>query len=113
MAESKEIINAVFESWAADLDGTIESLASQIMSGQYGVVPDSSNLAEAEGRLSVLIRRELTSMMFGYCVTIDGGSDSADTGMVYLIDENGTDHTRLGLHGAFLAYLDDTGRSTV
>ncbi|WP_204060991.1 hypothetical protein [Microbispora corallina] len=86
---------------------------SQIMSGQYGVLPDSTNLPEAERRLSFFIRRELTSMMFGYCVTIDGGSDSADTGMVYLIDENGTNHTRLGLHGAFLAHLDDTGRSTV
>jgi hypothetical protein len=59
------------------------------------------------------IRREVTSMMFGYCVTINGGSASSETGMVYLVDENGTNHTRLGLHSAFLGYLDSTGRSTV
>lgn len=113
MAESEEIINAVFEDWAVTLDGTIEELTSQILTGDYGVTPDPEKPEDTRTKLQWLLRRELTSMMFGYCVTINGGSPSAETGMVRLIDENGTDHTSLGLHSAFLGYLDSTGRPTV
>ncbi|MFG2075396.1 hypothetical protein [Nonomuraea maritima] len=112
MADSSEIIDAVFKDWAVQLDVTIEALTLQILTGQHGALPDQSD-ENAETKLKTLIRRELTSMMFGYCVTINGGSASADTGMVYLVDENGIDHTKLGLHSAFLGYLDSTRRPTV
>jgi hypothetical protein len=111
MAESSEIIEAVFEDWAVALDVTVEALTEQILTGRHGVIVDPAE-KDAAGMLRRLIRRGLTSMMFGYCVTIDGGSASADTGMVRLVDENGTDHTRVGLHAAFLGHLDSTGRST-
>ncbi|MEZ0076121.1 hypothetical protein [Planotetraspora sp. GP83] len=111
MAESEEIIRAVFEDWAVALNSTVEALTSQILTGRHGVQPDPVEPGNAERKLHKVIRHELTSMIHSYCVTINGGSVSAETGRVYLIDENGTDHTGLGLHGEFFGYLDSTGRS--
>lgn len=106
MADSEAILNAVFKDWAVTLDATVEALTRQLLSDEYTALPAS----DAAEKVRSLVRREVTSMAFGFCVTIDGGSSSAETGMVRLVDENGTRHG--GLHEDFIGYLIKTGRST-